>query len=182
MAASADEIRWDRFPRVKSLAEGKKWLEIQHNLGLAANTIEAYARGLEDFLRWCEGAKVKAVKAGRAELASFVGDLRTRPGPRGKCVVAIDSGAGLSNATMQQRLTAIRLFFDYLIEEGARDTNPSDRAAIRSEPRKWFDGAWRKSLGGRASAWIGCFLWLSSRFSGHADCADRRVGPATLAS
>ena len=127
MASRFDEIRWDRFPRVHGTPEGKKWLEIQHMLGLAANTVEAYGRGLEGFLCWCERTEVDAVGANRGVLASYVGDLRSRPGPRGKGVVALDSGAGLSNATMQQRLTAIRLFFDFLIEEGQRDTNPVGR-------------------------------------------------------
>ncbi|MBN2196116.1 MAG: tyrosine-type recombinase/integrase [Polyangiaceae bacterium] len=127
MAGSAKEIRWDRFPRVEALTEGKKWLEIQHTLGLATNTIEAYARGLEDFLRWCKKSRVDGAKAGRAEVAGFIGDLRKRPSPRGANVVSMESGTGLSNATMQQRLTAIRLFFDYLIEEGHRDTNPVGR-------------------------------------------------------
>ena len=67
------------------------------------------------------------MKAGRAEIAGFIGDTRKRPGPRGANVVSIESGAGLSNATMQQRLTSIRLFFDYLIEEGRRDSNPVGR-------------------------------------------------------
>lgn len=62
-----------------------------------------------------------------APVAAYVCDLRTRPGPRGKGVVTLDSGAGFSNATMQLRLTAIRLFFDFLIEEGRRDTNPVGR-------------------------------------------------------
>lgn len=127
MTDSTDEIRWERFPGVKSLAEGKRWLEIQYTLGLATNTIEAYARALEDFLRWCKKSRVDAVSAGRSEIAGFVGDLRRRPGARGANVVSMESGIGLSNATMQQRLTAIRLFFDYLIEEGRRDTNPVGR-------------------------------------------------------
>jgi site-specific recombinase XerD len=144
MASRSGEIRWDRFPRVQVTAEGKKWLEVQHMLGLASNTIEAYARGLEDFLRWCKGAGVEAVSAGRAELASYVGDLRRRPGPRGKGVVALDSGTGLSNATMQQRLTAVRLFFDFLIEEGRRDTNPVGRG--RYTAGKGFGGKRERGL------------------------------------
>lgn len=68
-----------------------------------------------------------AMKAGRAYVAGFIGDLRKRPGPRDANVASIESGVGLSNATMQQRLTAIRLFFDYLIEEGHRETNPVGR-------------------------------------------------------
>src|SRR5258708_14888659 len=35
--------------------------------------------------------------------------------------------SGLANATMQQRLTAIRLYYDYLIEEGYRERNPVGR-------------------------------------------------------
>ena len=144
MASRPNDIRWDRFPRVQAAAEGKKWLEIQHMLGLAANTVEAYGRGLEDFLRWCESVGVEAAGAGRAELASYVGDLRSRPGPRGKGVVAFDSGVGLSNATMQQRLTAVRLFFDFLIEEGRRDTNPVGRG--RYTAGKCFGGKRERGL------------------------------------
>jgi integrase len=36
-------------------------------------------------------------------------------------------GVGLSNATLQQRLTALRLFYDYLMEEGIRDDQPVGR-------------------------------------------------------
>jgi len=144
MVSRSNEIRWDRFPRVEGTAEGRRWLEIQHMLGLAANTVEAYGRGLEDFLRWCAGAGVEAVGAGRAELAGYVGDLRSRPGPRGRGVVALHSGAGLSNATMQQRLTAVRLFFDFLIEEGRRDTNPVGRG--RYTAGKGFGGKRERGL------------------------------------
>ncbi len=51
-------------------------------------------------------------------------------------MVTLDSGAGLSNATIQQRLTAVRLFFDYLVEQGDRDTNPVGRG--RYTPAKGF--------------------------------------------
>ena len=47
MASHSKEVRWDRFPNVHGCPDGKKWLEIQHMLGLAANTLEAYARGLD---------------------------------------------------------------------------------------------------------------------------------------
>jgi site-specific recombinase XerC len=42
-------------------------------------------------------------------------------------VVALDSGAGLANATLQQRLVPVRLFFDFLVEEGVRESNPVGR-------------------------------------------------------
>jgi site-specific recombinase XerD len=144
MPNHSDAIRWDHFPRVDGSPEGKQWLEIQHMLGLASNSVEAYGRGLEDFLGWCENAKVEAVIASRADVAVYIGDLRSRPGPRGKGVVALDSGAGLSNATMQQRLTAIRLFFDFLVEQGLRDTNPVGRG--RYTAGKAFGGGRERDL------------------------------------
>jgi integrase/recombinase XerD len=59
-------------------------------------------------------------------------------------VVVLDSGAGLANATLQQRITAIRLFYDYLIEEGLRSTNPVGRG--RYTPGKGFGGARDRGL------------------------------------
>jgi len=48
----------------------------------------------------------------------------------------LDSGAGLSNATLQQRLVSVRLFYDFLIEEGLRDSNPVGRG--RYTPGRHF--------------------------------------------
>ncbi|BBJ37356.1 hypothetical protein SSPO_000740 [Streptomyces antimycoticus] len=42
-------------------------------------------------------------------------------------MVSIDSGAGLANATIQQRLVPVRLFYDFLMEDGQRDSNPVGR-------------------------------------------------------
>jgi integrase/recombinase XerD len=53
-------------------------------------------------------------------------------------VVALDSGVGLANATLQQRLVAVRLFYDYLVEEGVRESNPVGRG--RYTPRGGFGG------------------------------------------
>jgi integrase len=51
--------------------------------------------------------------------------------PRQPNVVHLDSGAGLANATILLRLSVIRLFFDYLVEEGLRSTNPAGRMQWR---------------------------------------------------
>ena len=56
-------------------------------------------------------------------------------------MVSIDSGAGLANATMQQRLVPVRLFYDYLIEEGVRESNPVGRG--RYTPGRRFGGQQR---------------------------------------
>ncbi|OWA00964.1 integrase [Streptomyces sp. CS113] len=56
-----------------------------------------------------------------------VRELMSRPHRRGANVVAIDSGSGLANATIQQRLVPVRLFYDFLMEEGLRESNPVGR-------------------------------------------------------
>lgn len=131
-----EEIRWDRYPAVQQQALAKQWLESQAILGLASNTIDAYARAVQDFIAYCERTRISPTQATRDQIAQYVGDLRRRPNPRGANVLALDSGAGLSNATLQQRLTAVRLFFDYLIEDGLRDINPVGRG--RYTPGKTF--------------------------------------------
>ncbi|MEU0939836.1 site-specific integrase [Embleya sp. NPDC005971] len=56
-------------------------------------------------------------------------------------MISIDSGIGLSNATLQQRLVPVRLFYDFLMEEGLRDSNPVGRG--RYTPRGGFGGSQR---------------------------------------
>ncbi|WP_405148918.1 site-specific integrase [Sphaerisporangium sp. NBC_01403] len=52
--------------------------------------------------------------------------------------MSIDSGVGLANATLQQRLVPVRLFYDFLMEDGLRDSNPVGRG--RYTPGRDFGG------------------------------------------
>ena len=113
------EISWDKYRRVASQEHMRKWLTIQMRLGLSANTLDAYGRGLEDFLKVCEQYEVLVLTAGQEHIALYIHDMATRKLAQGK--------EGLANATMQQRLTAVRLFYDYLLEEGLREKNPVGR-------------------------------------------------------
>jgi integrase/recombinase XerD len=127
-----------RWPALATCPEAGAWLQLQADLGLAPRTIEAYARGLADYLSVCQRAGHDPLEAGRAEIASYVRDLAARPNRRGSNVVAFDSGVGLANATLQQRLVAVRLFYDHLVEEGRRETNPVGRG--RYTPTHAFGG------------------------------------------
>ncbi len=139
-----DDIQWERYPAIAHDPLAKKWLEGQALLGLAQNTVEAYARGVQEFIEHCERADIYAPQATRDEVARYVGELRRRPNPKDSKVVSLSSGVGLSNATLQQRLTAVRLFFDYLLEEGIRVTNPVGRG--RYTPGKKFGGKRERGL------------------------------------
>ncbi|MCK9904806.1 integrase [Parafrankia colletiae] len=135
---AALEARWPVLGRHASAAV---WLGVWSDLGRAPRTIEAYARGLAEYLQVCERNGVDPVTATRADVAAFVRDLTSRPSRRGGNVVSIDSGVGLANATLQQRLVPVRLFYDFLVEEGARASNPVGRG--RYTPGRWGGGGQR---------------------------------------
>lgn len=120
-------IHWERYPQVSALPSACSWLTIQNDLGLTEATIDAYGRALQDYLTFCADQQVSPEQATRAHVAAYVGDLLRRPHRQGQNVVRFTSGTGLANATIQQRLVAVRLFYDYLVEEGQRETNPVGR-------------------------------------------------------
>jgi integrase/recombinase XerD len=138
------DIRWERYPLVAQREHTRTWLQIQGNLGLASNTVEAYGRALESYLSFCQGQGVTPEEATREHLSWYVHDLISRPNPRSTKIRVLDSGAGLANATLQQYLTAVRLWYDYLIEESIRETNPVGRG--RYTPGKGFSGARDRGL------------------------------------
>jgi integrase/recombinase XerD len=118
------EEKWPVLGRNERAAE---WLRIWADLGRAPRTIDAYARGLAEYIELCERGGVDPLTAGRAHVAAFVRELTSRPSRHGTNTVALDSGTGLANATLQQRLVPVRLFYDFLVEEGVRDSNPVGR-------------------------------------------------------
>ncbi len=132
------DIRWERYPLVAQREHTRAWLQIQGNLGLASNTIEAYGRALEGYLRFCQNQEIMPEAATREQMSRYVRDLTSRPNPRGTNIRVLDSGVGLANATLQQYLTAVRLWYDYLIEEGVCERNPVGRG--RYTPGKGFSG------------------------------------------
>ncbi len=121
------EPRWEFFPLLAEQEQPGKWLQIQADLGLAENTIQAYGKSLEDYLLFCKIYKVIPETAKKADIAIYVRYLSKRPNTHGKNVISLDSGVGLANGTMQLRITAIRLFYDHLIEENIRRDNPVGR-------------------------------------------------------
>src|SRR5947209_9944627 len=138
------DIRWERYPLLAQAPHARTWLTIQANLGLALNTIEAYGRALEDYFVFSNRRAISPESANREHISLYVHDLTSRPNPRGTKVRVLDSGVGLANATLQQRLTAVRLWYDYLIEEGVCERNPVGRG--RYTPGKGFFGECDRGL------------------------------------
>ncbi len=131
----------DRWPVLGRHERAAEWLLVWVDLGRAPRTIDAYARGLAEYLQMCEQDGVDPVTATRAHIAAYVRELTSRPSRHGANVVSLDSAAGLANATLQQRLVPVRLFYDFLMEEGLRASNPVGRG--RYTPGRRFGGQQR---------------------------------------
>jgi len=113
------EIDWSRYPLIAENKLARRWLQIQRDLGLAENTVEAYGRGLEEYLRFVRALEADPTKVGGEIIARYLHSSRERPGATRGGVISIDSHSGLSDATLQQRLTVTRVFYDFLLEERA---------------------------------------------------------------
>nr|WP_321944300.1 site-specific integrase [Paraburkholderia tropica] len=118
---------WERYPLIASNSYVRRWIESCVMLGLARNTVAAYMYAAEGFLRFAQGHSVDLRSLSRETIAQYVGELRTQPRRANANVVRIDSGGFLSNATLQQRLTAVRLLFEFLVDEGPIRTSPVSR-------------------------------------------------------
>lgn len=117
------ELRWERYPRVSENVHAREWLKFQSARGLAANTLDAYGRDLEAYVRFLEATSISLEVVNRSTLAAYIRGIAELPAPR-----ILKNGRGtrttLSNATLQQHLTVIRLFHDYLVEENVCARNP----------------------------------------------------------
>lgn len=140
-AMNPNDIKWERYPLVAQNLHTRTWLTIQCHLQLATNTIEAYARSLENYLTFCQREQIELEAANRGDVAGYVNYLSHIPRPNAPTG---RPSYGLANATIHQRLTVVRLFYDYLIEEQIRTHNPVGRG--RYTPGKSFGGQRQRGL------------------------------------
>jgi site-specific recombinase XerD len=87
-------------------------LKFQATRGLAANTLDAYGRDLDAYLAFLGFARVEFQSVVRSTIGAYIQDIAQRPAKRKR-----KPRTTLSNATLQQHVTVIRLFYDYLVEE-----------------------------------------------------------------
>jgi len=137
-----DEIRWNLYPRVAVHQHARSWVEIQRKLLRAPKTLDAYARALDDYLRLSAERDFQVEQATKGQIACYVEDMATRV--HRTRVAFKNIRAGLANRTILQRLTAVRLFYDYLMEIEIRDTNPVGRG--RYTPGTGFYGIRQRGL------------------------------------
>lgn len=120
---SVCEVQWKRYPRVLENPHAREWLEFQATRGLAANTIEAYGRDLDSYLDFLSTRDIPFPSVIRPTIGVYVQSIAVLPAPR-VLKKGAEARATLSNATLQQHLTVIRLFHDFLVEERVCARNP----------------------------------------------------------
>ncbi len=101
-------IHLERFPLIACDLHACSWLTLQSRRGLAPNTLDAYSRALERYLEFLKRSSMASATVIRGDVGLYLAGFH----------------ASLSNATVQQMLTVVRLFHAYLMEEGVRSNNP----------------------------------------------------------
>ena len=111
---------WSHFPLASAEPHGRSWLMLLGNLGRSPATVDAYGRGLDQYLRFCRDHHLDAPSATLEHVSLFVRYLNGEAdGDR--------AGFRVSNSTLQQRLTAVRIWYDHLVYQGVREMNPVPR-------------------------------------------------------
>ena len=105
--------------------EAERWLSIQKDLGRAPNTLRAYRLSLESYGSFCLTLQRPIYEATSEDVALFVRSMSAFRLPARR--KAKSERCGLANATIRLRLTAVRLFYDHLVETGVRGDNPVGR-------------------------------------------------------
>ena len=124
-----EPIRWKFFPHAADHSFSRAWLTFQSHRGLSRNTLDAYCRGLELFLRFLSTRQLSVAGVTRAHIGAYLAAMQCN-------TIAI------SNATVQQRITVLRLFYGYLLEEGVCVRNPVVRHDGRSLVRRYRRLPW----------------------------------------
>jgi integrase/recombinase XerD len=128
------EIQWDRVPLVASQKDARAWLGFQACRGLALNTLDTYGRNLERYLRFLSKCDKQPHEIGQEIVGAYLRDL-VKPSATPE-----EPDIRMANATIQQHLAALRMFYDFLVEEGRCTRNPyrqgvgrSSRSLVRRE-------------------------------------------------
>ena len=131
-----------RFPTLFNQPHSGEWLTEQESL-LAPNTVSAYGYALVDYFRFCAIHGINPPDAKRVDIVAYVKDFSTRsksatpamPGRR-PGYVRSTTHEGFANATVRLRLATVRLYYEYLMEEEVRATNPVEEAGKHTEGKR----------------------------------------------
>lgn len=64
------DVRWEHYPHVAANEAARAWLVLESNLGLAANTLDAYGRALEEYIAFSAAKDIAIITAGKDHIAA----------------------------------------------------------------------------------------------------------------
>ena len=117
------EVRWERYRTVAENPHAREWLKFQAARGLAANTIEAYGRDLHSYLEFLQSQDISFESVIRPTIGAYVRSIVDVAVPRVR-KNGLLARTTRAHATLQQHLTVVRLFHDFLVEERICARNP----------------------------------------------------------
>lgn len=98
----------------------EQWLKILSDLGRASSTISAYRQALNHYLTYCDTNNIQPESVTFEHISAY---LRPQlPGME----------QPVASATLQLRITAIRLWYDFLLYHDICETNPVPRSTSSS--------------------------------------------------
>ncbi|MBD8234847.1 tyrosine-type recombinase/integrase [Pantoea agglomerans] len=96
----------------------ERWLKLLSDLGRAPATLTAYRSALHHYFAFCRQSRIAPEKAQFEDLAAYISpQLPGMPFPA-------------ASATLQLRLSAIRLWYDFLVYQDICSLNPLPRAGL----------------------------------------------------
>lgn len=96
----------------------ERWLKLLSDLGRAQATLTAYRRALSHYFSFCRQNGIEPEQARFEDLAAYISpQLPGMPSP-------------VASATLQLRLSAIRLWYDFLVYQDICSINPLPRAGL----------------------------------------------------
>ncbi|MGK3131366.1 tyrosine-type recombinase/integrase [Pantoea sp. C8B4] len=103
-------------PNEHSLLLAERWLKLLSDLGRAQATLTAYRNALSHYFAFCSQNRIEPEKARFEDLAAYISpQLPGMPFP-------------VASATLQLRLSAIRLWYDFLMYQDLCLVNPLPRS------------------------------------------------------
>ena len=118
-ASMAPRFSLDRFRHLDSAVHARELLTMREQFGLTPNTLDAYARAIDSYYFFLESRERTCETSNQGGVASWISELRAR---------------GLANATLIQRVTAVRCFLSTWWRKGcARQSSvPRRRLSLLS--------------------------------------------------
>jgi len=112
------DIRWERYPAIVHDPFAKKRLKSQVLLGLTRNTVEAYGRGFQDFMVYCERGMIPLDRLRPIRLQQFYRELVEEG--------RLDRRAPLSPDSIVYHHRAIHKALNSALKQQLILTNPAD--------------------------------------------------------